>query len=190
MMVSLEQSTPSMPKCYKASRLGRRSRHECGNRPTRLSLPKIRRSIQLSWRLPSRPKTVRRMRKLTRYRLATPSQAASVGESRARVHYVAGANANDNAGDRNYLVLAKPNVIMNDTDSEDWGRLAATPAAGTVCITTRRPPGALDGHSGMQPWVPGSSRPRDWTANRLPSLRLPSPTHPRLCSPTLIRVRT
>jgi hypothetical protein len=131
-------------------------------------------------------------RALNRAELTAARRAAHnlAALGRARVHYVAGANANDNAGDRNYLVLAKPNVIMNDTDSEDWGWLAATPAAGTVCITTRIPRGTLDGHSGMQPWVPGSSRPRDWTANRLPSLRLPSPTHPRLCSPTLIRVRT
>jgi hypothetical protein len=33
---------------------------------------------------------------------------------RARVLYVPGADAEDHAGDRNYLVLAKPNVIMND----------------------------------------------------------------------------
>jgi hypothetical protein len=33
---------------------------------------------------------------------------------RARVHHVPGADADNNAGDRNYLVLAKPNVIMND----------------------------------------------------------------------------
>ena len=34
---------------------------------------------------------------------------------RARVLHMPGADANDNAGDRTYLVLAKPNVIMNDT---------------------------------------------------------------------------
>jgi hypothetical protein len=33
----------------------------------------------------------------------------------ARVHHVPGADGEDNAGDRNYLVLVKPNVIMNDT---------------------------------------------------------------------------
>jgi len=38
----------------------------------------------------------------------------------ARVLHVAGADGDDTAGDRNYLVLAKPNVIMNDTDSEGW----------------------------------------------------------------------
>jgi hypothetical protein len=30
------------------------------------------------------------------------------------VLYAEGADADDNAGDRSYLVLAKPNVIMND----------------------------------------------------------------------------
>jgi hypothetical protein len=34
---------------------------------------------------------------------------------RARVLHVPGADRNDNAGDRNHLVLVKPNVIMNDT---------------------------------------------------------------------------
>ena len=33
---------------------------------------------------------------------------------RARVLHVPGADADANAGDRNYLVLAKPNLIMND----------------------------------------------------------------------------
>jgi hypothetical protein len=33
---------------------------------------------------------------------------------RARVLHVPGAEANADVGDRNYLVLAKPNVIMND----------------------------------------------------------------------------
>jgi hypothetical protein len=35
---------------------------------------------------------------------------------RARILHVAGANADDNAGDRSYLVLAKPDVIMNDSN--------------------------------------------------------------------------
>jgi hypothetical protein len=34
--------------------------------------------------------------------------------ARARVFYVAGADTDDNVGDRSYLVLAKPNVIMNE----------------------------------------------------------------------------
>jgi hypothetical protein len=33
---------------------------------------------------------------------------------RARVLHVPGANADANGGDRNFLVLAKPNVIIND----------------------------------------------------------------------------
>ena len=36
------------------------------------------------------------------------------GLGRARVHHVPGADADNNAGDRSYLVLARPGVIMND----------------------------------------------------------------------------
>jgi Putative ATPase subunit of terminase (gpP-like) len=48
---------------------------------------------------------------LTAARRAAHSLAAS---GRARVLHVPGADADADAGDRNYLVLAKPNVIMND----------------------------------------------------------------------------
>jgi hypothetical protein len=48
---------------------------------------------------------------LTAARRAGHSLAAS---GRARVLHVRGADADAKAGDRNYLVLAKPNVIMND----------------------------------------------------------------------------
>ena len=48
---------------------------------------------------------------LTAVRRAAHNVAAF---GRARVFHVPGADADDNAGDRNYLVLAKPNVIMND----------------------------------------------------------------------------
>jgi hypothetical protein len=44
-------------------------------------------------------------------RRAAHSLAAS---DRARLLHVPGADANDNAGDRSYLVLAKPNAIIND----------------------------------------------------------------------------
>ncbi|HEY6686414.1 MAG TPA: hypothetical protein VI094_09435 [Propionibacteriaceae bacterium] len=44
-------------------------------------------------------------------RRAAHSLAAS---GRARVLHVPGADADADAGDRSYLVLAKPNVIMND----------------------------------------------------------------------------
>jgi hypothetical protein len=49
---------------------------------------------------------------LTAARRAAHSLAA---QGRARVLHVPGADADDNAGDRSYLVLTKPNVIMNDT---------------------------------------------------------------------------
>jgi hypothetical protein len=39
----------------------------------------------------------------------------------ARVLHVAGSDGDDNAGDRSYLVLAKPNVIMNDIRSGAGG---------------------------------------------------------------------
>jgi hypothetical protein len=48
---------------------------------------------------------------LTAARRAAHSLAAL---GRARVLHVLGADADDNAGDRTYLVLTKPNVIMND----------------------------------------------------------------------------
>jgi hypothetical protein len=53
--------------------------------------------------------------------------------ARARVHHVRGADVNDNAGDRNYLVLAKLNVIMNDT------RLRGLAVAGIDAAGRRRP---------------------------------------------------
>jgi hypothetical protein len=77
-MASSPQSTPSMAKFCKASRLGQRSRHECENRPTRLNLPRIRRFPQPSWRLPSRPKMVPRLRKVTLYQLAARASAAAL----------------------------------------------------------------------------------------------------------------
>jgi hypothetical protein len=48
---------------------------------------------------------------LTAARRAAHSLAT---RGRARVFQMPGADADDDAGDRNYLVLAKPNVIMND----------------------------------------------------------------------------
>jgi hypothetical protein len=48
---------------------------------------------------------------LTAARRAADSLAAL---GRARVLHVPGVNGDDTAGDRNYLVLAKPNVIIND----------------------------------------------------------------------------
>ena len=48
---------------------------------------------------------------------------------RARVLHVPGADADDNAGDHNHLVLAKPNVIMNDIGLRGLG-VAGSAAAG------------------------------------------------------------
>jgi hypothetical protein len=48
---------------------------------------------------------------------------------RARVLHLPGADAHANAGDRNYLVLAKPNVIMNDIRLRGLG-VAGSDAAG------------------------------------------------------------
>jgi hypothetical protein len=52
----------------------------------------------------------------TRAELNAARRAAHnlVALGRARVLHVPGADANDDAGDRSYLVLAKPNAIMND----------------------------------------------------------------------------
>ena len=52
---------------------------------------------------------------------------ASTG--RARVLYVPGADPDDASGDRSYLVLAKPNVIMNDIRLRGLG-VAGSHAAG------------------------------------------------------------
>ena len=52
---------------------------------------------------------------------------------RARVLYVPGANEDANAGDGNHLVLAKPNVIMNDT------RLRGLEVAGSDAAGRRNP---------------------------------------------------
>ena len=52
---------------------------------------------------------------------------------RARVLHVPGADGNDNAGDRNYLVLAKPNVIMNDT------RIRGLAVAGSDAVGRKSP---------------------------------------------------
>ena len=48
---------------------------------------------------------------------------------RARVLHIPGSDGNNNACDRNYLVLAKPNVIMNDIRLQGL-RVAGRDAAG------------------------------------------------------------
>jgi Sigma-70, region 4 len=88
---------------------------------------------------------------------------------RARAFYVPGADADDNAGDRNHLVLAKPNVIMNDI------RLRGLAVAGSDAAGRKSPHNHaqtarnLRRSLAMRPQVPGSSRQRGWTANRPPT---------------------
>jgi hypothetical protein len=63
---------------------------------------------------------------LTAAQRAAHSLAAS---GRARVLHVPGADADADAGDRNYLVLAKPNVIINDLRLRGLG-VAGSDASG------------------------------------------------------------
>jgi hypothetical protein len=63
---------------------------------------------------------------LTAARRAAHSLAAT---GRADVLHVPESDVDDNAGDRNYLVLARPNVIMNDTRLRGLA-VAGTDAAG------------------------------------------------------------
>ena len=85
--------------------------------------------------------------------LAAARRAAhSLADSgRARVLHVLGADADDNAGDRNYLVLAKPNVSMNDIQL----RGLAVAGSEAVLATTLRPLATFDPPSGMRPPAPG-----------------------------------
>jgi hypothetical protein len=85
-------------------------------------------------------------------RRAAHSLAAS---GRAQLLHMPGADVNDDAGDRSYLVLAKPNVIMNDVRLRGLG-VAGTDAAGRQSPdnhtqTVRN----LNVPSGMRWWVPG-----------------------------------
>jgi hypothetical protein len=77
---------------------------------------------------------------LTAARRAAHSLAAL---GRARVLHVSGADADANASDRSYLVLAKPNVIMKDT------RLRGLAVAGSDAA----------GRKGPQQLRPGRSQP-------------------------------
>jgi hypothetical protein len=67
---------------------------------------------------------------LTAARRAAHSLAASGG---ARVLHLAGADTDADAGDRSYLVLAKPNVIMNDI------RLRGLAVAGSDAASRKSP---------------------------------------------------
>ena len=93
-----------------------------------------------------------------------------------RVLHVPGADADANAGDRSYLVLAKPNVIINDVrlrglavaGSDAAGRKSPHNHAQTVRNLRRAP-------CGMRPLVPGLSKLRVWTASLLPMSQHRSP---------------
>jgi hypothetical protein len=79
-----------------------------------------------------------------------------------------GSNADSTTGDRSYLVLAKPNVIMNDKRLRGLA-VSATEAAGRKippnhAQTVRNVSGLLE----MRRLLPASSKPKGWTANRQP----------------------
>jgi hypothetical protein len=57
---------------------------------------------------------------------------------RARVLHVPGADPDAKAGDRNYLVLAKPDVIMNDVRLRGLGVAGTAPPVEGVLKTTPR----------------------------------------------------
>jgi hypothetical protein len=68
---------------------------------------------------------------------------------------VVGDDAVANAGDRNYLVLAKPNVIMNDIRLRGWELQEVMVLVGRTRTTMPRPFGTLDAPSECGPPVPG-----------------------------------
>jgi hypothetical protein len=94
----------------------------------------------------------------------------------ARVLLVPGADAYDNVGDRTYLVLAKPNVIMNDirlrglalAGSQATGRKSPHNHAQTARNLRRSLRNAAVSARLIQP-----EGQRVWTANRLPTSRHP-----------------
>jgi hypothetical protein len=91
---------------------------------------------------------------LTAARRAAHSLAAL---DRARVLHVPGADADGNAGDRNYLVLAKPNVIMNDIRLRGLAVEGSDAAVGRAPTTTPIPPGkTLSAECGR--WCPANPR--------------------------------
>jgi predicted DNA-binding transcriptional regulator AlpA len=92
---------------------------------------------------------------------------------RAQVLHVPGAHADDDGGDRSYLVLAKPNLIMNDTRLRGWLSREVRLLAGRIPTTTPKLLATSNSLYGMRPLVPGSFRLRVWIAIRLPRSRHP-----------------
>jgi hypothetical protein len=75
---------------------------------------------------------------------------------RARVLHVPGADADGDAGDRTNLVLAKPNVIVNDIRLRGLA-LAGSDAAGRKSSHNHaRPLATSNARSGMRPLVPAN----------------------------------
>ena len=64
-------------------------------------------------------------------------------------------NADANAEDRTYLVLGKPNVIMNASESEGWRSQEVTLRVGRVLTTKLRPLATSNAPSGMRLLVLG-----------------------------------
>jgi hypothetical protein len=72
-----------------------------------------------------------------------------------RLRHVPGTDTDANTGDRTYLVLAKPNVIMNDIRLRGLGFQAVTLPVARAPTTTPRPLGTSNGPSRTRPLVPG-----------------------------------
>ena len=73
----------------------------------------------------------------------------------ARVFYVPGTDADAYAGDRSYLVLAKPNMVMNDMRLRGLAVAGGDAAGRKSPHNHARPSGTSNGPSGMRPLVPG-----------------------------------
>jgi hypothetical protein len=71
-----------------------------------------------------------------------------------RVLHVPAADGEDDAGDRSYLVLAKPNVIMNDIRLRGLAVAGSDPAGCKSATTTPRPLATSNAPSGTRPLVP------------------------------------
>jgi hypothetical protein len=87
------------------------------------------------WTLSVQPTCTPKVGAPTRSELTAARRAAHglAASGRARVLHLPGSNADDDAGDRNYLVLAKPNVIVNDI------RLRGLAVAGREAAGRRSP---------------------------------------------------
>jgi hypothetical protein len=92
----------------------------------------------------------------TRAELTAARRAAHglAANGHARVLHVPGADPDADVGGRSYLVLAKPNVVMNDSRLRSLRLPAVTLPVGRAPTTRPRPFGTLNGPSGMRLLVP------------------------------------